>query len=151
MSGNSSSDEEMLDLEETAILSIIMARRKRAMKRPRRKTWTNKWLLRRASQGVFSNLLQEIDAEDPEKFTQFHRLNREQFEEVWSKVAPIIEKKDTQMRSCIGSRERLSITLRFLATGKSSNVTILLIYIESKHSFQWEHRNIIFGHVLHIS
>ena len=55
--------------------------------------------------------------EDPEKFRQFHRLEREHFEEILSHVEPLITKADTDMRLSINPRERLSISLRFLATG----------------------------------
>ncbi len=36
----------------------------------------------RTSYGVFANRLQELDPEDPEKFTRFHQLNWKQFEKV---------------------------------------------------------------------
>lgn len=40
-------------------------------------------------------------------------------EELLHIVAPLIEKKDTVMRQAISSRDRLSVTLRYLATGNS--------------------------------
>lgn len=36
-----------------------------------------------------------------------------------SKVTPLIQKQDTIMRTAISPHERLSVTLRFLATGRS--------------------------------
>ncbi|XP_046998608.1 uncharacterized protein LOC124613905 [Schistocerca americana] len=39
------------------------------------------------------------------------------FEELLCLVSPLIQKKDTVMRQAITARERLAVTLRFLATG----------------------------------
>lgn len=39
------------------------------------------------------------------------------FEELLEKVTPLIEKKDTHLRESIPAAERLSLTLRHLATG----------------------------------
>ena len=75
--------------------------------------------------GIFSNLLQELDYEDPAKSRQFHRLDRNKFEDVLAKVEPIIYKEDTNMRQSISAGERLSITLRFLATVKLQKVSYL--------------------------
>ena len=59
----------------------------------------------------------ELKVEDPEQFRQYHRLNRESFNEILAMVSPLISKQDTHLRMAITSSERLSITLRFLATG----------------------------------
>ena len=75
--------------------------------------------------GSFSNLLQELDCEDPAESRQFHRLDRNKFEDVLAKVEPIIYKEDTNMRQSISAGERLSITLRFLATVKLQKVSYL--------------------------
>ena len=74
--------------------------------------------MRRTTQGIFSNLLRELDYEDPGKFCQFLRIDRNEFENDLAKVEPIIYKKDTNMRQSVSAGESLSITLRFLATGK---------------------------------
>ena len=69
-------------------------------------------------QGAYPNLLRELNAEDPEAFRQFHRLDRESFETILAMVAPLITKEGTHMRRSLPPGEKLSITLRFLATGK---------------------------------
>lgn len=53
-------------------------------------------------------------------------MDTETFEEVLKKVTPLIEKKDTHLRQSILAAERLSLTLRHLATG-SYNKTFLLV------------------------
>ena len=41
------------------------------------------------------------------------------FDEIYQKVKPLIEKKNTNMRSAISAHARLWVTLRFLASGAS--------------------------------
>jgi hypothetical protein len=106
------------DEEETLLLFILLLRRRRRrVKALSRNTWTKRWVIRRQLQGAYANLITELNVEDPEKFRQFHRLERQHFEEIFTIVSLVISKRDTSMRSAISSRERLSITLRFLATG----------------------------------
>ena len=124
MADYSSSSSSEAEFEEEALLLMLLLRRRRRrrFRANARKLWARPWILRRSRQGVFSNLIQELDCEDPAKFRQYHRLDREQFEEVSARVGPVIGKEDTNMRLCISAGERLSITLRFLATG---TVTLL--------------------------
>jgi hypothetical protein len=82
-----------------------------------RQVWTKRWILRRHVQGTFNNLVREINAEDPGKFRQFHRLDRESFEHILGMVSSFISKKETHLWPAIKPCERLSVTLRFLATG----------------------------------
>ena len=119
MADHSSSSSSEAEFEENALLLMLLLRRRRyrRLRASARKIWTRPWILRRTSQGVFSNLLRELDCEDPAKFRQFHRLDRKEFEDVLAKVGPIICKENTNMRQSISAGERLSITLRFLATG----------------------------------
>uniref|UniRef100_A0A667WK21 DDE Tnp4 domain-containing protein n=1 Tax=Myripristis murdjan TaxID=586833 RepID=A0A667WK21_9TELE len=46
-------------------------------------------------------------------------MTAEEFEFVLSKVAPLITKTHTKLRRAITAKERLALTLRFLATGES--------------------------------
>ena len=108
---SSSEDEEML-------LSILLLRRRRRQFRAaNREIGSQWWVSRRETHGTFANLVQELSCEDMEKFSQFHRLDRHSFEEVLALVAPLIEKKDTRLRCSVKPSERLSVTLRFLASG----------------------------------
>ena len=77
-----------------------------------------RWILRRKTQGVFPNPVRELDYEGPAKFHQFHCLDRNEFEDDLAKVEPISSKEDKTMRQSISAGERLSITVRFLATDK---------------------------------
>lgn len=44
-------------------------------------------------------------------------MTPEEFDALLKAVGPMIVKKDTKMRQAITAKERLSLTLRFLATG----------------------------------
>lgn len=46
-------------------------------------------------------------------------MDEKTYLELLSMVTPIIKKEDTVMRKSISAHERLSVTLRFLATGRS--------------------------------
>nr|CAH7765263.1 unnamed protein product [Callosobruchus chinensis] len=53
------------------------------------------------------------------KFENFCRMSSNDFNDLLSKVGPMIRKKNTKWRKAIPANERLAITLRFLATGDS--------------------------------
>lgn len=64
-------------------------------------------------------LLRDLQMEDQSLFRNFSRMSVADFEKLLVLVEPIISKQDTNYRKCISSRERLALTLRFLATGDS--------------------------------
>ena len=122
LDSSSSEDEEVL-------LSLLMLRRRRRrLRAANRKTWVKSWVSRRQTQGACANIVRELNYEDPEKFRQYHRLDRTSFEEILALISPLIEKKDTQLRCSIKPIERLSVTLRFLATGLSTICFPVLLY-----------------------
>ena len=108
---SSSEDEEIL------LSLLLLRRRRRRLRAANRKTWIKSWVSHRQTQGACANIVHELNCEDPEKFRQYHRLDRNSFEEILTLVSPLIEKKDTQLRCSLKPIERLSVTLRFLATG----------------------------------
>ena len=102
----------MADLEdeqeqELLLLILLLRRRRRIVRALSRKTWTKRLIMRRQRQGAYANLVSELNVEDPEKFRQFHRLERQHFEQILEMICPVIAKRDTTMRSAICSRERL--------------------------------------------
>ncbi|XP_030208666.1 protein ANTAGONIST OF LIKE HETEROCHROMATIN PROTEIN 1-like isoform X2 [Gadus morhua] len=66
-----------------------------------------------------SVLLTELEETDRKGFREFLRMSVEDFQLLLGKVEPLIRKTDTKMRRAISARQRLSVTLRFLATGES--------------------------------
>ncbi len=85
-------------LEESLLLLLLLKRKRRRLQALRRTTWVKKWIQRRSQQGAYANLVQELDAEEPEKFRQFHRLDRDRFNDILARIEPHITKKDTDMR-----------------------------------------------------
>ena len=108
----------MASEEELLALLVVLLLRRRRRKACRPKKWAREWISKSRQQGAYPNLLRELNAEDPEAFRQFHRLDRESFETILAMVAPLITKEGTHMRRSLPPGEKLSITLRFLATGK---------------------------------
>ncbi|KAK4305607.1 hypothetical protein Pmani_022575 [Petrolisthes manimaculis] len=73
----------------------------------------------RKSKNVFNNLLKEMCLEDQQAFYDYHRMHRKNFAELLELVSPLIKNQDTKMRKAVSPAQRLSITLPYLATGKS--------------------------------
>ena len=65
------------------------------------------------------NLHTKIFLMNSNDFRNFLRVDEYTYEELSNLVGPKIEKQNTSMRDAISSNQRLSITLRFLATGNS--------------------------------
>lgn len=70
---------------------------------------------------VYSNetLLKELRVSEPEDYRNYMHMNSATFDELLKMVAPIISKKNTVMRESIPAYTRLSVTLRYLATGNT--------------------------------
>lgn len=52
-------------------------------------------------------------------FAHYFRLPEQLFNELVMKVAPLVQKQDTQMRPAVDVRTRVGCTLRYLATGET--------------------------------
>lgn len=77
------------------------------------------WIKERKTKGAFNNIFHDLSLNDHDGFRRFMRMNYEQFIELCEYVTPIIQKNDTNMRKAICPKERVALTLRFLATGES--------------------------------
>ena len=102
------------------VLAGMLLVRLRSHRRRNRTMWMRPWVQRRNTQGVFHNLVQELEAEDPEMYRKYFRVSPEDFRIILGKVEPYIVKQDTRMRQAVTPAERLAVTLRFLATGKTT-------------------------------
>ncbi|KYN21916.1 hypothetical protein ALC57_05700 [Trachymyrmex cornetzi] len=60
-----------------------------------------------------------FSVEDPSSFLNYIRMEQYVLEKLLQFVTPYIQKQNTVMREAISSRDRLSVTLRFLATGNT--------------------------------
>ncbi|KOB66135.1 Uncharacterized protein OBRU01_21738 [Operophtera brumata] len=96
-----------------AFLALTLAL---CMKRKKRRRWSREWLKLR-EKFTHENLLREILRTEPEDYPNFLRMDHKTFEELLTLLRPRIEKIDTVMRKSIPATQRLSITLRYLASG----------------------------------
>ena len=111
----------MAERHQVMLLSVLVAaivkkRRQRQRKR-RRKVWVKGWIGNRERFGAYHQLMQELTM-DVSSYCNFLRMSASTFENLLSKVAPLITRRDTVMRQAIPAGERLALTLRFIATGK---------------------------------
>lgn len=102
----------MDDVLAVCVLAIQGKRRKR-----KRKIWTKNWLLKR-SVYTHTNILHELRFY-PEDFKNYLRMDEATYIHLFRIVRPLIEKQSTVMRASISPHERLTATLRFLATGRN--------------------------------
>ena len=97
------------------VVAIVIARKRK--RRTNRKIWVRDWIKNRPTQGAYHQLVQELQLTDTCCYRHFLQMDTATFEELLSKVGPLIIHEDTT----ISPGERLALTLRFLATGKSHN------------------------------
>ena len=88
------------------LLLLLNRRRRRRANWRSRQVWMKKWLMRRSTQGAYTTLIKELDAEDPEKYRQFHRLDRQAFEDVLATVGPLITNSMTAIFVVCGGLQR---------------------------------------------
>ncbi|KAK7919088.1 hypothetical protein WMY93_010372 [Mugilogobius chulae] len=92
--------------------------RRRLVQRRRRRFWVHPILQNRLQYGEFHHLIQELRLDD-DRFQRYFRLSRAQFDDLLGRIGARITRQDTNYRRSIPPAERLSICLRFLATGDS--------------------------------
>jgi hypothetical protein len=68
---------------------------------------------------TYENLLKDLRLSGPSDFQNSLRLDATSFDELLKIITPTIEKRNTTMRDAIPPSQRLSITLRYLATGNT--------------------------------
>ena len=88
------------------------------------RTWkrgkTRQWIKRRAEKGYFNNIVTELRLEDTRGYKEMMRMSYEQFLEILIEIEPLIARKQIQGgHKIISPAERLTLTIRFLATGES--------------------------------
>ena len=103
------------------VLALIIARRRR--RRRDRKVWVREWIKNRPQLGAYHQLLQELKVTDTQGYRNFLRMDPTTFELLLTKVGPLVTHQDTVMRKAIAPAERIALTLRFLATGKTKVAT----------------------------
>ncbi|XP_041826075.1 protein ALP1-like [Melanotaenia boesemani] len=96
------------------VLGLLLTEKPRTKKKNR--IWKKAW--RQRARGLYSPT-SELEVTDRQGFQGLLRMSAEEFDYVLHKVAPLITKKNTRWRLAITAKERLALTLRYLATGES--------------------------------
>ncbi|XP_059222658.1 uncharacterized protein LOC131996767 [Stomoxys calcitrans] len=91
---------------------------KKKIEKKRKRKWSEEWLLERKKHSHVATL-KNMEMLTPRDYKNFLRMDVDTYEELLRWVTPAIKKEDTVMRDAITPNERLSATLRFLASGQS--------------------------------
>lgn len=87
-------------------------------KQRNRTEWVKQWKQDREVHGHMP-LLRQLRENYPDDYKNYLRMDSTTFDKLLELVGPKIVKQDTVMRQSISPEERLTATLRFLATGRS--------------------------------
>ena len=79
------------------------------------------------------NLIRDLEDNNEILFRNFCRMSLEDFDHLLNLVTPQIKKNTTHLRETISPKERLLLTLRFLASG-DSYASLMFLFRISKQS-----------------
>ena len=81
---------------------------------------TCSWIKRQGQKGAFSNVVQELRMEHTAEFKEMLMMEYDTFLNLFSLIKPFISPQESYHGvDTIKAKERLTLTLRFLATGKT--------------------------------
>lgn len=103
-------------MSSAAVVAAVIAICAAELNRRKRRIWVRKLYQRRQALGCYPTLLRELRDEDPESFRGYLRMDIETFDALLELVEEEIQ-LNAKYRFPISTRERLAVTLRFLATG----------------------------------
>ena len=103
----------LLLLQYRNILLLCQNARKR-----KRRCWVRPLWQKRKEQGIFHNLVQEMQLFDHFMYFKYFRMTPAMFEKLLRFVAPEITKIKTNFREPLPPALKLAVSLRFLATGE---------------------------------
>ena len=103
----------MMALGAITVIIIILLKRRNQTKR----IWTRSWIKLRQKNGVYFQLLLELENEDNKSLKNFLRMDKSAFDNLVERIHPFVYKQNTWFRNAISVEERLALTLRYLATG----------------------------------
>lgn len=115
-----------------SVFIVIYNDRLKRRRKPRRH-WVTPILRRRESYGGESML---NDLRIGGQFENFCRMSSEDFEYLLNLIGPEITRRDTNYRKAISAKDRLAITVRFLATGDSFT-SLMYLFKVSKQSISY--------------
>jgi len=114
---------------------IVIQRRRRRREQHQRDIWARQWLLNRIGERGISNFVDYELQDDMLGFHSFLRMGSTEFSEILDAIAEDIMRMDTVMRDSVTPKERLVVTLRYLASGKPCNVCNVMLVIMTINVF----------------
>jgi hypothetical protein len=94
-----------------AIHFLLKACRKRRIR-----CWRQPWIAKHDELGAYSNLVRELEVDG--SLRNYLRMTKAQFDNIVTRVTPVLQRSNTTFRASITPGERVAVTLRFLATGE---------------------------------
>ena len=89
-------------------------------KRKGKRGKTRSWIRRRGQKGYFNNIVQELMIEDTPSYREMMQMTHEDFVKILELIEPDITRcQVTGGHKVISAAERLTLTIRFLATGET--------------------------------
>ena len=99
------------------LIKMLLAKNKsRKMKRNPRSCWVKEIIRKRRDEGVDVILIPKLVSDAPH-YRNFFRMSKESFGYILNSISSDLQRKDTVLRKSIPPSERLSVALRFMATG----------------------------------
>ncbi|XP_050295245.1 uncharacterized protein LOC126735303 [Anthonomus grandis grandis] len=100
--------------EVLAVAAVLIIKK---LREPKKRRPNKSWIEKKATYSHI-NLIREL-VNQPDDFRSYLRMDETTYRNLLHLVTPIIQKTDTVMKSSITPHERLTATLRFLATGRT--------------------------------
>ena len=100
-------------------VTLLILRRRKSVKKRKHLFWVRELFKNRVKQGAFSTLVQEMMLFDREFFYRYLRMSPDRLEHLLSLIGSSLTKKYCPSRESICPSQRLTITIRYLATGES--------------------------------
>ena len=109
-----------LKVKRCVAATIIVEMVEEDEKRVRRRGKTRSWIRRRKEKGYFNNIVQELMIEDTPGYRKMMRMTHDDFLAILRRIEPdITPRQVTGGHKVISAAERLTLTVRFLATGET--------------------------------
>lgn len=112
--------------EELALALLLVSMATKMKKKKKSRIWVKEWMQKFGTNGHFENVYREWHLTDPDFYRAQLRMYPEDFGQLLRGVDPYIRKQDTVLRLAVTVEKRLTVTLKFLVTGKY----IFKIYIQ---------------------
>lgn len=109
------------DIEKTLLTLVLLEALDEEKDMPNRRGPTRGWVKRREEKGYYSNLVKELRMEDTQGYKEMMRMNYNTFLLILQEIEQDITVQELTNGGCkrIMPAERLTLTLRYLATGES--------------------------------